>query len=98
MQLDAGLLGASELVGTTVGGLRVDYGRIAPHVRLLLGLSYSHSQFAQASHSRFERRLDSIVNPSSPDSLNLRRIALSPPRRASDFRRPSPPVDGIKAQ
>src|SRR6266571_8209573 len=48
IQLDAGLVGASELVGTTVGGLRVDYGRIAPHVRLLLGLSYFHSQFDQA--------------------------------------------------
>src|SRR3989442_4007383 len=77
MQLDAGLLGASELVGTTVGGLRVDYGRIAPHVRLLLGLSYFHSQFDQASRNRFERRLDSIVNPSTPDTINLGRIALS---------------------
>src|SRR6266436_1692202 len=47
IQLDAGLLGASDLTGSTVGGLRVDYGRIAPKVRLLLGLSYFHSRFDQ---------------------------------------------------
>jgi len=45
IQLDVGVLGASDLTGATVGGLRVDYGRIAPKVRLLLGLSYFHSRF-----------------------------------------------------
>src|ERR1051326_2738024 len=30
IQVDGGILGASELTGTTVGGVRVDYGRIAP--------------------------------------------------------------------
>jgi len=77
IQLDVGLLGASDLTGATVGGLRIDYGRIAPKVRLLLGLSYFHSQFDQQARTRFERRLDSIVNPSTPDSVNLGRIALS---------------------
>src|SRR6266545_8413383 len=62
LQLDAGLLGASDLTGSTVGGLRLDYGRIAPKVRLLLGLSYFHSRFDQRAIDRFERRLDSIVN------------------------------------
>ena len=77
LQFDAGLLGASDLTGATVAGLRVDYGRIAPRVRLLLGLSYFHSQFDQQARDRFERRLDSIVNPSTPDSINLGRISLS---------------------
>src|SRR6266540_1016613 len=71
IQADLGVLGASELTGATVGGLRVDYGRIAPRVRLLLGLSYFHSQLDQQARDRFERRLDSIVNPSTPDSINL---------------------------
>ena len=97
MQLDAGLLGASELVGTTVGGLRVDYGRIAPHVRLLLGLSYFHSQFDQASRNRFERRLDSIVNPSTPDTINLGRIALSDLIGDIDFQLVFPQGHGITA-
>src|SRR5213596_2237101 len=97
MQLDAGLLGASELVGTTVGGLRVDYGRIAPRVRLLLGLSYFHSQFDQASRNRFERRLDSIVNPSTPDTINLGRIALSDLIGDVDFQYVLPQGHGVTA-
>ena len=95
IQLDAGLLGASELVGTTVGGVRVDYGRIAPHVRLLLGLSYFHSEFDQASRNRFERRLDSIVNPSKPDSINLGRISLSDVIGDIDFQLVFPQGHGI---
>src|SRR5438876_11955417 len=95
IQLDAGLLGASELVGTTVGGVRVDYGRIAPRVRLLLGLSYFHSEFDQASRNRFERRLDSIVNPSKPDSINLGRISLSDVIGDVDFQLVFPQGHGI---
>src|SRR5207245_11077678 len=95
IQLDAGLLGASELVGTTVGGVRVDYGRIAPRVRLLLGLSYFHSEFDQASRNRFERRLDSIVNPSKPDSINLGRISLSDVIGDIDFQLVFPQGHGI---
>ena len=56
IQLDAGLLGASDLIGTTVGGLRIDYGRIAPKVRLLLGLSYFHSRFDQQALQRLDRK------------------------------------------
>ena len=77
IQVDVGVLGASELTGATVGGIRVDYGRIAPKVRLLLGLSYFRSRFDQQAINRLERRLDSIVNPSTPDSINLGRISLS---------------------
>ncbi|HMG18886.1 MAG TPA: hypothetical protein VK573_09190, partial [Gemmatimonadales bacterium] len=52
IQLDVGVLGASGLTGATVGGLRVDYGRIAPRVRLLLGLSYFRSQFDPQARDR----------------------------------------------
>ena len=97
IQLDAGLLGASELVGTTVGGVRVDYGRIAPRVRLLPGLSYFHSQFDQQSRDRFERRLDSIVNPSTPDNINLGRISLSDIIGDIDFQLVFPQGHGITA-
>src|SRR5712691_3935190 len=95
IQLDAGVLGASDLTGATVGGVRVDYGRIAPRVRLLLGLSYFHSEFDQASRTRFERRLDSIVNPSKPDSINLGRIALSDVIGDIDFQLVYPQGHGI---
>ncbi len=97
IQLDAGLLGASDLTGATVGGLRVDYGRIAPKVRLLLGLSYFHSRFDQQAINRFERRLDSIVNPSTPDSINLGRISLSDLIGDIDFQFVFPQAHGVTA-
>jgi len=97
IQLDAGLLGASDLTGATVGGLRVDYGRIAPKVRLLLGLSYFHSRFDQEAINRFERRLDSIVNPSTPDSINLGRISLSDLVGDIDFQFVFPQGHGVTA-
>src|SRR3989441_894752 len=97
IQLDVGPLGASDLVGATVGGLRVDYGRIAPKVRLLLGLSYFHSRFDQQAINRFERRLDSIVNPSTPDSINLGRISLSDLIGDIDFQFVFPQGRGVTA-
>jgi len=97
IQLDAGLLGASDLTGATVGGLRVDYGRIAPKVRLLLGLSYFHSRFDQQAINRFERRLDSIVNPPTHDSINLGRISLSDIIGDVDFQYVLPQGHGITA-
>ena len=97
IQLDAGPLGASDLTGATVGGLRVDYGRIAPKVRLLLGLSYFHSRFDQQAINRFERRLDSIVNPGTPDSVNLGRISLSDLIGDIDFQLVFPQGHGVTA-
>ncbi|HET8712108.1 MAG TPA: hypothetical protein VFM23_00320 [Gemmatimonadales bacterium] len=97
IQLDMGILGASELVGTTVGGLRIDYGRIAPRVRLLIGLSYFRSQFDAASRRRFETRLDSIVNPGTPDSINLGRIRLGDIVGDLDFQFVFPQGNGVTA-
>jgi hypothetical protein len=97
IQLDMGILGATELTGTTVGGIRVDYGRIAPRVRLLLGLSYFRSDFDQQSRRRFETRLDSIVNPGSPDSIDLGRIRLGDIIGDVDFQLVFPQGRGITA-
>lgn len=97
IQLDVGVLGASELTGATVSGLRVDYGRIAPKVRLLLGLSYFHSHFDQQAIQRFERRLDSDVNPGTPDNINLGRISLSDVVGDIDFQFVFPQGHGVTA-
>ena len=97
IQLDLGVLGASELTGATVGGIRVDYGRIAPRVRLLLGVSYFGSQFDNASRTRFEARLDSIVNPGTPDSISLGRIRLSDIIGDIDFQYVFPQSHGVNA-
>jgi len=97
IQFDLGVLGATELRGATVGGIRVDYGRIAPTVRLLLGVSYFHSQFDNQARDRFERRLDSIVNPSTPDTINLGRITISDIIGDIDFQYVFPQAHGVTA-
>ena len=75
IQVDLGLLGASRLVGTPVGGARLDFGRIAPRVRLLLGLSYYRSEFDRDTRARFERRLEQIViDPAGDDTIRVGRI------------------------
>jgi hypothetical protein len=75
IQADIGALGSSELTGTVVGGLRVDYGRIAPRVRLLLGLSYFRSEFDNQARAGFERRIRSLVNdPDSNFTVDVGRI------------------------
>ena len=97
IQLDVGVLGASELTGAIVAGLRVDYGRIAPRVRLLLGLSYFRSQFDQQARDRFEQRLDSIVNPGTADNIDLGRISLGDLVGDVDFQYVFPQSHGINA-
>ena len=77
LQLDLGPVGGNNIRGTLTGGLRLDYGRIAPHVRVLLGLSYYKADFSAAARARFAQRLDSIVNPSTRDTIDLGRITWS---------------------
>jgi hypothetical protein len=78
IQADLGILGASDLTGAIAGGVRIDYGRIAPRVRLLLGVSYFHSQFDQQARRRFVQRLNSvIIDPTGDDTINIGRISLS---------------------
>ncbi|HKA59916.1 MAG TPA: hypothetical protein VKD28_14945 [Gemmatimonadales bacterium] len=77
IQLDVGVLGATQLTGTTVGGLRLDFGRIAPRARLMLGLSYFKSEFDQEALGKFEAALDSIIiDPSGDDVISVGRISL----------------------
>jgi len=98
IQLDVGVLGATQLTGATVGGVRFDYGRIAPRVRLLLGLSYFRSHFDQETLTRFEQALDSIViDPSGDDTIRLETINLSDVIGDIDFQYVFPQGHGITA-
>jgi hypothetical protein len=72
LQFDLGPLGGNNVRGTLVGGLRLDYGRIAPRVRLLLGLSYFRAEFSTAARQRFVQRLRGVVSdPDSNYTINL---------------------------
>lgn len=48
-------------------GVRIDYGLIAPSVRVLLGGSYCNGSFAPEELGRFEQRLRSIVTDPTGD-------------------------------
>src|SRR5437879_7654621 len=73
LQLDVGPLGGSNIRGTLTGGLRLDYGLIAPHVRLLFGLSSFKAAFSAAARARFEHRLTSGVSrPTAHDTTRPR--------------------------
>jgi hypothetical protein len=97
IQLDVGVLGATQLTGTTVGGLRLDYGRIAPKVRLLLGLSYFRSDFDQNALDEFAVKLDSFVNPGTPDNIVLGQVKLGDIVGDVDFQFVFPQGRGITA-
>src|SRR5438876_4995318 len=78
LQLDVRPLGGSNIRGTLTGGLRLDYGLIAPHVRVLLGVSYYKADFSSSARARFEQRLKSVViDPSGDDTISLGRITWS---------------------
>src|SRR5207249_11224565 len=70
LQLDLGPVGGNNIRGTLTGGLRLDYGRIAPHVRVLLGLSYYKADFSAAARDRKSTRLNSgVIDLSADDTM-----------------------------
>jgi len=78
LQLDVGPLGGNNIRGALTGGMRLDYGLIAPHVRVLLGVSYFKADFGSAARQRFVDRLRSIVHdPDSNYTINLGAITWS---------------------
>jgi hypothetical protein len=78
LQVDVGPLGGRNIRGTLTGGVRLDYGRIAPHVRVLLGLSYYKADFSSAARARFEQRIKSVVvDPTGDDTIDLGPITWS---------------------
>jgi hypothetical protein len=61
-----------------VGGLRLDYGRIAPSVRVLLGLSYFRAQLDRDTRNRFEERIRNfVIDPAGDDTIRVGRIFWS---------------------
>ncbi|MGH7570039.1 MAG: hypothetical protein ACREL9_13900 [Gemmatimonadales bacterium] len=78
VQLDLGMLGSDELRGALVGGLRLDYGQIAPRVRVLLGLSYFSADFDGKARARFEQRIRAfVIDPTGDDTIRVGRIRWS---------------------
>ena len=78
LQIDLGPLGGNNVRGTLTGGMRLDYGLIAPRVRVLLGVSYFRADFSSSARQRFEQRIRSVVtDPSGDDAISLGRMTWS---------------------
>ncbi|HVH09891.1 MAG TPA: hypothetical protein VM736_08840 [Gemmatimonadales bacterium] len=78
LQVDFGPLGGTNIRGTFTGGARLDYGLIAPRVRVVLGVSYFKAEFSSAAETRFEQRIRSVVrDPTRDDTISLGRITWS---------------------
>lgn len=78
VQVDVGSMASHDLRGALVGGLRVDFGYLAPHVRVLVGVSYTRSRFTGNAVARFNRQLLALVNdPDSNATIDVGRVNLS---------------------
>ena len=77
VQLDFGPLAATDLESTVAGGVRLDFGRIGPKVRVLLGLSYYGTEFSSAALRDFENRLRAfVIDPSGDDTIRVGQVGL----------------------
>lgn len=73
--VDAGAVVSDRLTRAWSPGLRVDYGRIAPNVRVLFGASVFRGEFNQTEIETFEQRLRGVVvNPPPGLEINVGRI------------------------
>ncbi|HUL01917.1 MAG TPA: hypothetical protein VLV16_01665 [Gemmatimonadales bacterium] len=76
--LDIGSVGGTNIRGTVSYALRLDFGNVAPNVRVLLGLSYFKADLSSSALERFEQRLgDVVIDPSGDDTINLGSISWS---------------------
>ena len=76
--IDVGVLAGADIRGTRTAGLRVDFGRVAPSIRVLVGASYFQADLSGAALQRFAQRVKSVViDPLGEDSIALGRITWS---------------------
>src|SRR5438046_9664863 len=78
VQFDLGPLGGNNIRGTLTGRVRLDYGFIAPKVRVLLGLSYFHADLSSEALRRYAEGLRRVVNdPDQNYTIQLGNITWS---------------------
>jgi hypothetical protein len=65
--VEVGGVASNRLETQLIGALRVDYGMIAPRVRVLLGVSYFSSDFKENEIADFEENLSELVDDPTND-------------------------------
>jgi hypothetical protein len=69
---------SDRLTSAASPALRVDYGLIAPHVRVLLGASYFKGNFNASEIAKFSQRLRGVVSdPTNDFTIDVGQITLS---------------------
>jgi hypothetical protein len=76
--VEAGIATSDRLEGAAVYGLRVDLGQFAPRLRVLVGASYTRSDFKKDEIDKFETKLRNVVNdPTNDFTIDLGNIRWS---------------------
>lgn len=76
-EIDVGSVTTHDLRGAMIGGLRVDAGYLAPHMRLLVGASYTRSRFTDRAVARLNQQLLKLVtDPDSNSTIDVGRVHL----------------------
>ena len=65
--IEVGVIDPDRLISTFTGAVRVDYGFIAPRIRLLLGVSYFDGDFDPSEIAEFEASLREVVTDPTDD-------------------------------
>ena len=75
---EAGIATSDRLEGTAAYGVRIDLGQFAPRLRMLVGGSYTRSDFKQKEIDKFETTLrDVVTDPTNDFSIDLGDIRWS---------------------
>ena len=75
---DIGPVGSDRLTTEVSGGVRVDYGMIAPRVRVMLGANYFKGELNQEEILKFERQLlQNVQDPTGDATVDVGRITWS---------------------
>lgn len=76
--VEAGIATSNRLEGTATYGLRIDLGQFAPRLRMLVGGSYTRSDFKQVEIDKFETKLRNVVtDPTNDFTIDLGKIRWS---------------------
>lgn len=75
---DIGPVGSDKLTTEVSGGVRVDYGMIAPRVRVMFGANYFKGELNQEEILQFERQLlQNVQDPTGDATVDVGRITWS---------------------
>jgi hypothetical protein len=68
---------SNRLTRELTGGVRIDYGRIAPNVRVLIGVSYFKGEFNESEIREFALGIQRVVIPATSYVIDIGSITWS---------------------